>query len=397
MCGQLFKPGPREQSCGQARRPFLEKGIRSLTGRIPFRQKDPQTFSPEQLVAARKSFDFTQARESLLIWYGHVARKLPWRDPITPYRVWVSEIMLQQTTVSVVTGYFERFMARFPTVESLASAPESDLLKLWEGLGYYQRARNLHRAAGKIVAAGDFPRTRDEWHLLPGVGPSTAGAIASIAFGEREPILDANVRRVNRRLLHVMEPPEKRDILDQLWAISRGFVALPGRSPGETNQALMELGATVCRIRVPLCHECPLSGYCLTSTLSLDPNLPAIKKSPRKKVFRTALVGAPGDDLVLVVRSEGRFLEGLWDFPGEVLDGEPAFRGEGRILGRVSHVYTHIEEEVLVVEVPVPGKDYPNARSFFGIDEARSVPLTGAAKKILKILENGKKGDIRHV
>lgn len=329
-----------------------------------------------------------EARDRLRDWYGDVARKLPWRDPVTPYRVWVSEIMLQQTTVSVVIGYFERFMARFPTVDLLAEAQESDLLKLWEGLGYYQRARNLHRAAQKIVLAGSFPRTREKWNLLPGIGPSTAGAISSIAFGEREPILDANVRRVNRRLFHLMDPPEKGDKLESLWKISRAFVELPGGSPGEINQALMDLGATICRIRVPLCAECPLSRHCLTSSLSLEPGLPTMKKSPRRKMMRTALVGPSGEGLILVMRSGRRFMEGLWDFPGDVSDGSSPLEGNGRILGRVSHIYSHIEEEVLIVEVPFVSKDYPDARIFSGIGEARSVPLTGVAKKILGVLES---------
>jgi len=358
-----------------------------LTGKILFSQSGFQTISPEDLLLARRSFDWVDARDHLLLWYGKVARKLPWRDPITPYRVWVSEIMLQQTTVSVVIGYFERFMARFPTVDLLAEAPESDLLKLWEGLGYYQRARNLHRAARKIVVAGAFPKTREEWHLLPGIGPSTAGAVSSIALGEREPILDANVRRVNRRLFHFMDPPEKGEKLEYLWSISRGFVELPGASPGDINQALMDLGATVCRIRAPLCADCPLSQHCLTSRFSLDPKLPPVKKSPRRKVSRIALVGPPGGELILVMRSGGRFLEGLWDFPGDILDGEVPSEKEGRILGKVSHIYTHIEEEVFIVEVPVVSKDDQNARSFSGIAGAKSLPLTGVARKVMDVLE----------
>jgi A/G-specific adenine glycosylase len=357
-----------------------------LTGKGLFGETISRSIDQKDLIAARASFHFLEARDCLLGWYKNVARKLPWRDPITPYRVWVSEIMLQQTTVSVVVGYFERFMVRFPTVDLLAESSENDLLKLWEGLGYYQRARNLHRAAKIIALSGVFPKTKEQWELLPGIGRSTAGAIASIAFGEREPILDANVRRVNRRLFQFMESPGKGDKLEYLWTISRAFVELPGASPGEVNQALMDLGATVCRIRAPLCEECPLSPQCLTSRFSLDPSLPTIKKSFRRKIVRTALVLPPEKGLILVIRSGGRFLEGLWDFPGDVTDGYLSSEKLGRILGRVSHVYTHIEEEVLIIEVPVLPTGYENTRMFSGIGEAMAVPLNGAAQKVIRVL-----------
>jgi A/G-specific adenine glycosylase len=358
-----------------------------LTGKGLFLETISRSVDQEDLLAGRASFNFLEARDRLLGWYGNVARKLPWRDPITPYRVWVSEIMLQQTTVSAVVGYFERFMVRFPSVDLLAESSENDLLKLWEGLGYYQRARNLHRAAKMIVVSGSFPRTKAQWELLPGIGPSTAGAIASIAFGEREPILDANVRRVNRRLFQFMDSPEKGDKLEYLWNISRAFVELPGDSPGEVNQALMDLGATVCRIRAPLCDECPLSSQCLTSRFSLDSSLPIMKRGFRRKVIRTALVLPPEKGLTLVIRSGGRFLEGLWDFPGDVMDEVASSEKTGRMIGRVSHVYTHIEEEVLIIEVDVLPTGSENARVFPGIGEAREVPLTGAAKKVMRVLE----------
>ncbi len=200
-------------------------------------------------------------RRALLAFYDARRRDLPWRRDPDPYRVWVSEVMLQQTRVDAVVPYYERWLRRFPTLHALATAEPDEVLRAWEGLGYYARARNLHRAARVVRErhAGDVPSEPAALRELPGVGDYTAGAIASIAFGRREPAVDGNVRRVLARLLDVADPPPAR-----LRAVAAALV--PAERPGDFNQALMELGALVCTARVPRCADCPVRGVCRTGT-----------------------------------------------------------------------------------------------------------------------------------
>lgn len=319
-------------------------------------------------------------REKLLSWYGEVARPLPWREKMTPYRVWVSEIMLQQTTVRTVIGYFDRFIRRYPDVESLAGASLEEVLKLWEGLGYYQRARNLHKAACQIVAEGKFPDTPEKWTRLPGIGRSTAGAICSIALGQETPILDANVRRVQRRLLGL--PREGSKVDPRLWEASAGFVK-NASDPGRVNQALMELGALVCLPRRPRCIDCPLTEDCVSSGESEE--TPARPKKPKAVRIRTALL--PSDDSgVFLVQGKDRLLEGLWDVFS--LAGPPP--AEMVPVKKVVHEYTHFREEVHLVRAEIPlieslasGQDC----RWLPSHSPATVPLTGVARKILSFLE----------
>ena len=198
-------------------------------------------------------------RRRLLAWFDQNARVLPWRRSRDPYAVWLSEIMLQQTQVATVIGYFDRFLARFPTIEALARADEHEVLRLWEGLGYYRRARQLHRAARIIVAehGGRFPRDPSIVRRLPGIGRYTAGAILSIAFDAREPILEANTLRLLSRLLCYDGDPRSPDGQRLLWAMAEAL--LPRRGSGRLNQALMELGSEVCTARSPRCEQCPVA------------------------------------------------------------------------------------------------------------------------------------------
>ena len=201
--------------------------------------------------------------QKLLAWYRHHARTLPWRDHPDPYAVWVSEIMLQQTRVETVIPYFEKWMRLFPTVRDLADASEQDVLNAWEGLGYYSRARNLYKAA-QIVAEkhdGELPRNLDDLHALPGIGRYTVGAIASMAFGMDEPTLDGNLRRVFARLFDVTEPADAPAGEKILWALAAGH--LPKGKAGAYNQALMDLGATICAPKNPRCLICPLMEICV--------------------------------------------------------------------------------------------------------------------------------------
>jgi len=325
-------------------------------------------------------------REDLLIWYKEVFRSLPWRINRTPYRVWVSEIMLQQTTVRAVLGYFERFLGRFPDVQALAEAPVEDVLKLWEGLGYYQRARNLHKAA-RIIASGGFPETVEGWRNLPGVGRSTAGAVCSIALGQEAPILDANVRRVLGRL-QGLSPGDAARESSGLWELSTAFVT-GASDPGEVNQALMEIGAVVCLPRKPLCTRCPWSLDCASCNAPEGVLNPPRKKKEKPVRIRTALIPSDGSGYFLVQGRE-RLLEGLWDVFS--VSGPP---GEGLMpFGKVLHEYSHFREEVFLVREERSRLEAALGETpslWLAKGEESPVALTGAGRKILRFREPLKK------
>ncbi len=275
----------------------------------------------------------------LLAWYRRHRRDLPWRASRDPYRVWVSEIMLQQTQVERVKEYFARFMERFPDLRALARAPEREVLRRWEGLGYYRRARQLHAAAKQIVAAhgGEFPRTAAGLRGLPGIGRYTAGAIASIAFGEREPIVEANSRRVIARLVGYGEPVGGAGD-EPLWRIAAELV--PARDPGLFNQAVMDLGATVCTVARPLCCKCPLAGSCVARATGQVEAIPALPR-PRavKQLRETALVLEAAGRVVVERRGAGEWWEGLWDFPRAA--ARERRKAGDRLLGTVAYTVTH--------------------------------------------------------
>jgi A/G-specific adenine glycosylase len=252
----------------------------------------------------------------LLTWYDANAAALPWRADHNPYRVWLSEIMLQQTQVETVKGYFLRFLEAYPTVQDLAAAPLDDVLKLWEGLGYYSRARNLHRAAQMATANGGFPPTVEGLLELPGVGRYTAGAIASIAFGVRAPVLDGNVIRVFSRLLDLPDDVTQPATQAKLWTQAEAW--LPDARPGDYNQALMELGRVVCKPRNPLCGECPIRAHCkayANGTQLQRPVKAAKAATPHYHVAAGMIWNAHGELLIAQRPLEG-LLGGLWEFPG---------------------------------------------------------------------------------
>jgi A/G-specific adenine glycosylase len=255
-------------------------------------------------------------RRRLLAWYGRHARELPWRRDRDPYRVWVSEIMLQQTTVTAVKPYFERFIAALPTIESLAAADEDAVLRLWEGLGYYRRARQLHRAA-KLIAAehgGRFPSDGEAIRRLPGIGRYTAGAILSISFDARAPILEANTVRLLSRLLAYRSDTGRASAQRLLWQAAETL--LPARGTGRFNQALMELGSQICRPREPDCPKCPVMSLCPTHRDGLHDLIPAPRPMPRIEQVREAAVIVRRRGRVLLVRcGEGERWAGYWDFP----------------------------------------------------------------------------------
>ena len=297
-----------------------------------------------------------QVAPVLLAWYDTNARILPWRENKDPYRIWISEIMLQQTRVEAVKPYYERFLAEFPDLRALAEAPIERVLKLWEGLGYYSRARNLHKAANEIVQeySGEFPRSSGELRKLSGIGEYTAGAIASIAFEERVPAVDGNVLRVLSRLLQSSADITKTQEKKGLSSLAQDM--MPMTRVGDYNQAMMEIGALVCVPNgPPHCEICPLAGLCLAHRDGCEESYP--KKAPKKarrKEEKTVLLAFMGEKVLLQQRPNEGLLAGLWEFPmmegicssGQILHqfGIPESSVTKVIpAGKAKHIFSHVE------------------------------------------------------
>ena len=278
-------------------------------------------------------------RPALLRWYRRVRRDMPWRREVSPYRTWVSEIMLQQTTVAAVTPKYEAFIAAFPDVRALARASEEAVLKRWAGLGYYSRARNLRRAALEIVDkhAGEFPSAFDDVLALPGVGRYTAGAILSIAFERPYAVVDGNVIRVFSRLFGLRGRAKDAAFVKDIWARAEALV--PRSSPGDWNQALMELGATVCAPESPSCGACPVAGSCVAFARDLQDELPTPEKRRAPIPVRWTCLWIERDGKVLLWRrsDKERLLKGLWGFP----ESGRLAAAPGRLVARASHSITH--------------------------------------------------------
>ena len=253
----------------------------------------------------------------LLAWYAIHARALPWRKTRDPYRIWVSEIMLQQTQVETVIPYYHRWLKKFPTIKVLAKAPQAEVLKLWEGLGYYSRARNLHTAAQQVVADfnGQLPPDPIRLQTLPGIGRYTAGAIASIAFNLDTAVLDGNVKRVLARVFNLSDDVKSPAGEKKLWAVAESLVPV-GRA-GDYNQAVMDLGATVCTPQNPTCGLCPLLGLCESQKLGLQGERPVVKKkAPTPHYAVTAAIIRQRGRVLIAQRPANKLLGGLWEFPG---------------------------------------------------------------------------------
>ncbi|MBP8974282.1 MAG: A/G-specific adenine glycosylase [Anaerolineae bacterium] len=302
--------------------------------------------------------DTSALHDALIAWFAARREDLPWRRDRDPYAVWVSEIMLQQTQVATVIPYFERFMARFPTVSALAAAPLADVLKLWEGLGYYSRARNLHRAAQIVVAehGGQLPPDPAALRRLPGIGRYTAGAIASLAFGADIPILDGNVIRVLARLFDLPDDVSQSATQSRLWALAASLI--PAGRAGTWNEALMELGRRICTPTSPQCAVCPLADYCLGRAHGTQHERPVKRPRARSPHYDvTAAVTCRDDGRLLIAQRplEG-MLGGLWEFPGGKREPGESLRdclrrelreelgievAVGEQIGTVRHAYTH--------------------------------------------------------
>ncbi len=298
-------------------------------------------------------FDWVGMGDRLLAWYAHAGRDLPWRRSRDPYAIWISEIMLQQTQVKTVLPYFDRWMTLFPTVEVLAATPQQQVLKAWEGLGYYSRARNLHRTAQILVQdfGGQFPQELDPVLKLPGIGRTTAGGILSAAFDLPLPVLDGNVKRVLARLVALEVPPG--ETLDRLWRISERLV--PKGRGRDFNQAIMDLGATLCTPKNPNCPSCPWQTDCQAYAQGVQTQVPkGVVRSPipHKQIAVLMAVNEAGEVLILQ-RPQVGFLAGLWDFP-QVEGGEAELKeafgsladswcGAIEPLVTVNHAYTHFK------------------------------------------------------
>ncbi len=344
----------------------------------------------------------------LLAWYDRNRRALPWRtgSPPDSYAVWVSEIILQQTRVETAVPYYERFMARFPDVRALARADLQDVLKAWENLGYYTRARNLHKAARRIVEdhAAEIPSDKKALLALPGIGPYTAGAILSMAFGRAEPAVDGNVRRVICRLDGIRDPLDQAATLRRVEA--RAAALVPSERSGDVNQALMDLGSGVCTPRDPGCGVCPLQEACRAAAEG-DPEAVPVKQKRKPVPHRRAAGAVIRDEqgrLLLVKRADHGLLGGLWKLPGgETPNGaDPAqalerrveaevgmrVRVRGPALASVDHTYTHFR---LTLEAFACDRVFgrPRARGcdawawVLPRDRAR-FPVSGVDAKILK-------------
>lgn len=293
-------------------------------------------------------------RRRLLAWYDAGHRDLPWRSPqhgADPYRVWLAEVMLQQTQVQAAIPYYERFLRRYPTLDALAAAREEDVLALWSGLGYYARGRNLLAAARAARARhGGLPASLEALRALPGFGPYTAGAVASIAFAIPAPVVDGNVARVLGRLFLVEGAPAERAVRERLWALA-GALVDPDR-PGDLNQALMELGATVCVKPAPRCDRCPLAVWCAARAAGREREIPPARTRPARRVLELACALAVRDGAVLVVaRPAGGLFGGLYGPPSaEIAAGEGTAATLARAVREAHGIALDVGEEVAVVE-----------------------------------------------
>ena len=356
-----------------------------------------------------REFHIGELRRSLLNWYTHQGRELPWRNTSDPYAIWVSEIMLQQTQVKTVLPYYQRWLEHFPTIQSLAEAEQQAVLMLWQGLGYYARARNLHKAAQKVMSdyGGQFPTQIEEVLKLPGIGQTTAGGILSSAFHQALPILDGNVKRVLARLAGLLIPTKYA--LSFLWQGSE--ILLDPNNPKAFNQALMDLGATVCTPKQPACLLCPWSNVCQAHHLNLQSVIPMseTREPIPHKLIGVAVIWNEQGQILIDKRPQSGLLGGLWEFPGGKLEpnetlAECVVREIQEELGidievlehfmTLDHAYTHFKVTLSVHHCRhVSGEPQPiecDEVKWVTLDELDRYPFPTANQKIIAALrENG--------
>jgi A/G-specific adenine glycosylase len=346
-------------------------------------------------------------RQRLLAWFEKTQRDLPWRNSRDPYAIWLSEVMLQQTQVTTVIPYFKRFVEKYPDVLTLARADVQDVLKGWEKLGYYARARNLHAAAGRLAETnqGAFPRDHAEFRKLPGVGEYIGAAVFSIAFGEPRAVVDGNVKRVLSRLFLIAAPVNTSQAKREFD--KRAEALLDTGRPGDFNQAMMELGATICRPRRPLCERCPVSPHCRAHTTDRQPEFPvrAAKKTVPKYHIAVGVIQKDGR-ILITQRKESGLLGGLWEFPGGKVgnDETPEDACKREIeeevnlevevtdyLTHVDHAYSHFRIGVDVYSCEYKAGDVklhgPIDYRWILVDEIDDYPLPGANHKFLPLIK----------
>ncbi len=320
-------------------------------------------------------------RRSLLQWYRKHKRDLPWRRTQDPYRIWISEVMLQQTRVAAVIPYYERFLTLFPDASALASAAEQDLLAAWAGLGYYSRARNLQKAARVIVELPGFPADYFALRGLPGVGDYTAAAVASIAFGMPHAVLDGNVLRVLSRLVAERGDIKSQVVRKRLAALAETL--LDRKRPGEFNQALMELGATICLPKQPLCGDCPIRPQCQGRRQGIENQLPLIGVRPKASRREKHLLAIEDDDRILLWQrpADSRRLAGFWELPerDQVPNAHVTVAA-----GTFRHTIVHTTYLVEVGRATVSSR--PRELKWVPKSSLRDLPLSTTAKKALNLL-----------
>ena len=342
---------------------------------------------------ARETELLNQIASPLLAWYDEYRRVLPWREEVSPYRTWVSEIMLQQTRVQAVLPYFQRFMEAAPDVTALATLPEQRLMALWQGLGYYSRARNLQRAAAVLTEryGGALPCSYGALRALPGIGDYTAGAILSIAYGQAVPAVDGNVLRIASRLTgyegNVLDGETRKAVREWMAEV------MPTDRPGDFNQALMDLGAAVCLPGGPLCESCPLAGLCTACREGRQASLPVrVKKAGKRREARTVFLLEREGRTALRRRPESGLLAGLWEYPnglGTLTETEAARQLaewglvplEWRERFQAKHVFTHIVWEMTVYRLAVSG-DGPAGWAWCDPAERGAYPMPTAFGKL---------------
>ncbi|MDR1962925.1 MAG: A/G-specific adenine glycosylase [Planctomycetaceae bacterium] len=357
--------------------------------------------------------NYVEFRRRIFTWYRQHSRSLPWRcigDKADPYRVWVSEIMLQQTTTKTVEGYFDRFVNRFPTITALAAAPLDEVNRLWEGLGYYRRCVQMHRAAQEIVNRFDgvFPNKINDVLNLPGIGRYTAGAILSIAFDQRQPILEANTIRLHARLLALKALPTQKEANARLWDFAEAI--LPKKNAGRFNQALMDLGNLICTPQQPQCRHCPVVRFCETARLGLQSEIPCLKAKEEKENRTEAALLVKKQGKVLMIRyPEGVRWAGLWDFPRAETNAEQpnkiaADQGfcerlllmtgrrlePGTLLETIKHTVTRFKITLLFCEavdhgkIALPNTVKPYETKWVTLAELRHIPLHSTGRKLVQ-------------
>ena len=341
-------------------------------------------------------------QQSLLKWFKEHQRKLPWRENYEPYQVWISEIMLQQTQVKTMLPFYRRWMEALPGIREVAEADEELLIKLWEGLGYYRRVRNIRKTAEMICNenGGQFPEQVAGLLKLPGIGRYTAGAIASIAFNQPAPILDGNVTRVLCRVRKIEDPPQLGDVAKELWRLAEAWI--PKEEARNFNQALMELGATVCLPSSPNCLLCPIRQHCLAFELGKVEAIPASKpgKVPRQR-YRACAVIRCNKKLLFSKRLENSLLEGLWEFPSVESDTKKKLKGTleehlernygikvtlGKEIHQLEHRYTNFKTRVgfYPVTLEVPGKKSNETTSWVEIPKIEDLALPRPYRRFIE-------------